>query len=114
MPVFVAGLTTAMLLSINAILVVMSANVLTGRSLFFHWPSRSVELYVVVGGILLGAGSIMRSAWVSGSRFDALKKEFANSSRRREFVRTTLFWAYIALTVVLPIALAFAERRSHT
>jgi hypothetical protein len=112
-PIFVACMATSLLLFCNVLAAFMVANVLGGRDVLPKQRLGNVA-YGVVAILLLVSSWLMNSAWVADGRFAKLEKEFMSGTERRERVRIVLFWAYVILSLALPIALAIAWHAMNT
>ena len=112
MPFLAAGSLVVMLLAVNSLLIVEIVVIVYG----FGFPviERDLRNYVFLGVVGLAAVGLMHSAWASGGRFAELEKEFGSATRRREIARSVLFWGYITLSAVAPLALAIVWHAVHT
>ena len=104
-PVLVAAIATSLLLFVNGLLALMVINDLSGRPLLPELHRGLVE-YVTAAILLLTAAGVMNSVWVAKGNFERLQQEFRVTTRRREDVRTILFWSYIVLSPMTPLVYA--------
>ncbi len=99
-PILVAALCTFLLLFFNAMGLMMTINIVLGRHPILPavpWPALAA---VVLAASIVGY-QIMKSAWVERDGYSNLVREF--ESNRQNRVRAALFWAYIVVSVGLPV-----------
>ena len=111
-PVLAAGVVVTAVLSLNLLLIVEIVSIVC--ELPFPVIQRDLQSYLLLGLAVLAVVGLMHSAWVSGGKFAELEKEFGSATRRRETVRSVLFWGYLTLSAVSPFALAIAWHAVHT
>jgi hypothetical protein len=101
----VASLATTTLLLFDLMSAIMIVNHVAGRPYllppFDYWT-----LYAAVAAAELFGYLRIRSAWVDNGNYTLLTTEFQSRGPNGDAMRTTLFWSYVSLTIVAPIALA--------
>jgi len=105
-PVLFASFATAILLSFNAMGVVIIVNIVRGyRPVLPDFPGGREALALAAVAIGLLAYAAMSAAWVQDGKFSRLVEEF-KPDPYRDRVRNILFWGYFVISIGLPVVLA--------
>jgi hypothetical protein len=116
LPALTAGVVTFVLLYANLFASYFLFSHLSGQSTtwLIDYPGIGRgRAYLAVGLVSLGFGRLITYLWIDNGRFAQLQTEFEPASVTRQRVRTVLFWSFIILSVVFPIAVVVYLRDRH-
>ena len=114
-PFFAAGIIVALLVTLNAFVIVSVTQDIFGMTIISLTTLRALQAlfpgsYLIAGLLMAALGTLIVNQWVPGHDMTALEDEFPQREARVERRWTIGFWAYVLGSTVGLIPLALIAR----
>ena len=109
-PLLAATFFITTLLWFNLISVVFTIEWITGSRWASAWDPSRRDLTLLVGFLSIAAA--VHFAWIRNSRYEMIIEKFSSETKQERRVGSIVFWTYLLLTGLLPIAIVVAHNIS--